>query len=1232
MSEFCHLHVHNEYSLLDGIGTAEDYAKRAAELKHTHLALTNHGNVDGSIKFQNACKASGVKSLQGFEGYIVPDISVREKGEKCSHITLLAKNNTGWQNILKMITISNLEGFYYRPRLSPDILKAHSDGVVVMSACASTFIREEWGVCLLKELKDITDVFLEIMPLDYSAQREINQLCIKLGEELGIKIVATNDCHYVNDSDSKLQEVLLAMQSKKRWTDKDRWKFDVNDLFLKTKREMISSFQKQGCVAPRKYREAIENTMLVASLCEGFVIDEIPVSLPLPPEVRGKDPVEFFNSLCEAGMNNIIRSNSKKSKRIAEYEVRLAEEKEVIIKQGFCVYFLIVWELMKWCRENDIMVGPGRGSSGGSLICYLLGITMVDPIEFKLVFARFISPARIDLPDIDMDFEDTKRYKIREHFEEIYGKYNVAGVSTFGMMKGRSAIRDVSRVFSIPIPEVNKASSCIVVRSGGDFRSDYTIEDAFNTFEDGIKFKKKYPEVTDIATRIEGQIKSRGMHAAAMVISAEDLREGKRASLLYGKDKQLIVNYEKNDIEHVGLMKLDVLGINALTVLNNCRKMIKINHGVDIVFEEIELDDKAVFEEFTKGNNVGCFQVGSLGLRRFCQQIGVDDFMMLVHASSLFRPGTLRSGMTTEFVSRKKGEKEWKYKHPLIEKITKDTFGVILYQEQVMSFMYDLGGLGWKTADTVRKVISKSQGVDQFNKFKDLFAEGCEKRGTLSKRDAEELWNELSSFGSYGFNLSHAVEYSLITYWDMWLKIHYPQEFMCASLTSGSDEKKDELVEEAIRMGIDVRPPKIGISKAHEWVLREGILYCPFIEIKGFGEKTSESAANIGSIKKEKTAGFFDTGAKKEKGLTARFINMLNDIGAYNDCEVDDDEAERIKKYFQFDFSKDRSRKFKYLQQVLSGSINFSSIKDCEFGKIDKTYKYYFGHMTEIKFGYRSKVNVKDVKNVAGVADNLGGVYGNLKDSTDFCMIVFGSDIYQKKKDLIEHCQEDFIIAKANNPAKTGSIHCQDAWFKDEILAGELNGLGLSLHKRKRFRNKELLLCEDCELRKECRVPVLPSVGNSNVMIIGEAPGKDEDRLGLGFSGAAGKVMWDALEKYNLERRDFHVTNVVKCFPSISRTPSKKHINHCRKWLDEEIGKISPYAILAFGNTCLNYFTGVEKGIMDKSGKTEWIDSARAWVCWCIHPASVLYHQENKSLFDAGIENFSNKIKVLGGF
>jgi uracil-DNA glycosylase family 4 len=852
------------------------------------------------------------------------------------------------------------------------------------------------------------------------------------------------------------------------------------------------------------------------------------------------------------------------------------------------------------------------------------------------------------LPDIDMDFEDVKRDRVRKHLEDCYGEYNVAGLSTFATLKGRGSLRDVARVFDISAIDTDRAAKSIVVRSGGDFRSSFTIEDACATFEDAMSYKQKYPEVVELAIDLEGQVKGSGQHAAAMCVSSEDLRSGERCHLATRKGV-VVANWDKHDAEHMGIMKLDVLGLTALSILNHTKRLVKENYGIDIEFDKLPLTDKEVFAEINEGHNVGAFQIGSLGLMKLCKEMGVSEFNDIVIASALFRPGTLRSGMVTEYVLRKTGDSPIKHAHPLLEPITKETLGIILYQEQVMWFMYNLGGLPWKTCDTVRKVISKAQGEEQFQKFKELFIEGCKERKTLSEEEAGDVWDQLSSFGAYGFNKAHAVEYSLITYWDQWCKVHYPKEFLCASLTHTDDKNKPELVDEARRLGLTLELPKVGSSKASEWVPSKDPsdkrIYIPFQEVRGIGEVFAQQleASDISpsELVKEVRPGFFIPKDSKRKP-NSKVIDLLDKIGAFEpNRSYSEEELQEMSQYFNFSLSRDKMGKYAKLHRRMADAGIISRIEDIDYQSPSSKCDYYFGQMTEVKFGYRKAVEKgAGLARVAGAGkgsdffDSLGGVYGNLKDQTDYAMLVFETKTYRAKKFAIEHCAGEWLLTHANHPGRNANLFAINAWIGQELLNCELEGFGGQLITRNRTRPPDPSSCSSCQLREECRRPIRPSPGKYNIAIVGEAPGKDEDKEGIGFVGRAGNdVLWPELSKHGLSRTLFHTTNVVKCFPSVTRTPKGKHITECSRWLEEELAVLKPIMILAFGNTSLKFFTGRETGIMDlcENSPTEWSDKYGCWINWCLHPASVLYQSSNKELFQKGIDNFVTKLKYIGG-
>lgn len=1179
MKDFCHLHVHDEYSLLDGFGSPSKFAQAAKAAGQKYIAITNHGNTDSALKFQSACDAAGIIPIFGAELYVVEDLSVRERGEKRSHLTVLVKNEDGWKKLMKLLCVAHNEGFFYKPRVdSRTLLENSSDGLVYLTACASSVIHHEWGIEMLSKLKELGhSVYCEIMPHKYSEQEKTNKLAIECSEKYGWGIVATNDCHYPTNDDSVLQEILLAIQSKKKWTDQDRWKFSVDGLYVKTRKEMEKSLLEIG-IDSKIVRDALDNSVKIAEECGSFRIERKEVNLPSPPLAVGKDSDKVLKDICKKSFDCKINAGLIPKERECEYRDRLNEELTIIFRQGFSLYFLIVEELVRWCKENDIFVGPGRGSSAGSIVCWLTGITISDPIKYGLLFARFISPARIDFPDIDMDFEDRKRHLIYKHFCDLYGSNSIAGISTFSAMGGKGVIRDVSRVFNIPMVDVNSACKSIVVRSGGDARADFSVIDAFETFEDGKKFRKKYPEVSEYAIRMEGTVRGKGQHAAGTIVSCDDLMNSSKCYIVKGKDGKNLLNWDKHEIDHMGLMKLDILGLNALTIISEVLKLVKCNHGVEIDIENMTYDDAETLSNFTEGNSVGVFQFGSPSFRRYCKQLVIENFDDVVNATSLWRPGTLRSGMVTEFCFRKNGQTKIPEQHPFVEKITKNTYGIILYQEQVMQFMYELGGLGWKTCDTVRKTISKSEGVDKFMSFKKMFANGCVEKGTLDRETAEKLWDELANFGSYGFNLSHAVSYSIISYWDMWFKTHYTIEFFAASLTYCADDKKEDLVQDALLNGVDLRLPKIGISDWEKWIIKDNKLYCPFSELKGIGPKTAQTL----SKKKIRTK-------EDVKKWLPRFYNTFEECRCYCDEPLTQEVAETVEKFFGICFNSDRASKFKRLKEILAQQENYDTVVSSDNYYKDK--RMFIGVMESVKFGYRQKVEKTSNGYIEskGLKDDMGGVYGNFSDTSGENMIVFSTEAYNSKKAKAEHCADKVLMLIASKPSKSkqGNLHCHYFWDEDDINSAK-------------FEN--------------CSVDFLSWSDSKIVVLIETRPRKDD----TAFQYIEEKI-YAAAKKAGVtkQRIEFVFTG--------------KDLKVSKKSVEKQLQNLNPILIFGFGSKVLSLLHKEKMSITDLSGTTTWLKDRQCWVSWSISQASMYYQDENKKSIDAAIENFSETLKSISG-
>lgn len=896
-----HLHHHSMYSTLDGYGSPEQIMTRAKELGFKALAITDHASVDGAIKLQKEAKKHDITLIHGCELYVVQNLYDKQKGEKRNHLTVWVRNQTGWNNLLRMLTVANTEGFYYRPRIDPALLLKHCDGLLIGSACASTWIKEDWGERLLVDLVDRkADVFIELMPFNDEEQKRVNELGLRLSEQYNVPYIATNDGHYINADDAIVQETMLAIQSRAFWDDKDRWKFSIDGLYLKTEAEMVDAFKEQSVLTRRQMQTAIKNTELVYEMCRYFKIEQKTVELPriknIPENYTDED---YLRKLVVEGYEVKIKNSNFDE---APYKTRLAEELEVIHEKKFERYFLIVWEMVNWARKNKIMVGPGRGSAGGSLVCYLLGITAVDPIKYGMLFSRFIDKERADLPDIDIDYSE--KDKVREHLDETYGKNNVAGISTFFFMKGRSALRDVCRVFKVPYDLTDA-----VAKSVDDTDKVESIE---NT-EAGREFISKYPLQYEIAKKLDGQIRGRGQHACGIVISEDDLTTGDRTALVTNKQDShdYITNWDKDDLEYCGLMKADVLGLSELQVLQKAQLLIEKKTNKSFDYNEIDLTDRRCLRQFSRGNTVGCFQVGTRGLSEYCQKLGIDDFMMLSHATALYRPGPLSSGMSEDFIERKNNRQNWRLIHPALEQYLGFTYGLIVYQEQIMQVVAEIAGLGWGVANKIRKVIAKSKGYEAMKEYEQMFVEGCLKVGILSERQARNMFEDFVKFGAYCFNIAHSVEYSHITFWDMHLKVYHPVEFYASSLTYCSDDARQQLIDDAWSNGVEIRSPKVGKSLAMDWNIVNNILYAPLNIVKGIGDKTALRIEKMNEpepvvAKQEevvKSVGFFvkqteKPAVQRKAPSMARYKQTLVDIGAYQDEQLTKERSRELHKYF----------------------------------------------------------------------------------------------------------------------------------------------------------------------------------------------------------------------------------------------------------------------------------------------------------------------------------------------
>ena len=805
---FVHLHVHSHYSLLDGMAKIGELVKKAKELGMPALALTDHGNMYGAVEFYEKAREAGIKPIIGVEAYVAEDH--KEKGsnggksDRPCHLVLLARNEEGYRNLLKITSIAHLEGFYYKPRVDKNILRRYSKGLVVLSACAAGEIprlielkKYDKALGVIKEYQEMfgkENFFLELQPhKQYTALNEkIKEFSVKTGAPL----VSTSDIHYVNADDKEAQDILICVQSGKKVDDQDRMTLRDFDLYFKTAEEMRSAFLDVP--------EAADNTLKIADMCE-LELTLGKSLLPAFPTPEGKTPDDYLYELCDQG------AQAKFGQTIAEFLPEMKErfdfEIGVIKRMGFPSYLLIVQDFINWARSQGIVVGPGRGSAAGSFICYLLGITSIDPLKYNLLFERFLNPDRISMPDIDVDFADDRRDEVIEYVAQKYGREQVAQIITFGTMAARASIRDVGRVLAYPYELCDRVAKMIPMMTN--------FKEALEVAKDLRDLYEKDPAITkliNLAKRLEGVARHASRHACGVIIAPERLDNYAPLQYASNEDKTVISQYEMKSVEKIGLLKMDFLGLKNLTLIQNTINIIRRRHKIEIDLGKIPLDDPKAFELFQKGETTGFFQFESSGMRRYLKKLHPTSFEDIIAMVALYRPGPLNSGMVDEFITRKHGERGISYAHPSMKEALKNTYGVIVYQEQVMQLSKDMAGFTGGEADTLRKGMGKKI-AELILKLREDFVKGCVKNG-IKKEIGEKVFTDMEKFAEYGFNRSHAACYAMIAYQTAYLKGNYPAEFMAALLTADQNDTERIAieVEECRQLNIPVLPPSVNNS------------------------------------------------------------------------------------------------------------------------------------------------------------------------------------------------------------------------------------------------------------------------------------------------------------------------------------------------------------------------------------------------------------------------------------
>jgi DNA polymerase-3 subunit alpha len=893
------LHVHTHFSLFDGIATPEELVDRAVGLGMPALAITDHGTLSGHRELYRVAKAKGIKPILGLEGYMCADISdTRDKSERegqqdlvYNHIILLAKNKIGLENLNKISELSWTDGFFKKPRFDFEILDKYKEGIIVSSACPSSVLvkaLEEEEFALAKKYiswfqeRFGQDYYIEVMPHN---EPHINKHLLDLADEFGIKAVVTPDCHHADKSQIEIQEFKLLMnthakiqkdttyeKSKKQpdmmkrldylYGEDRQITFNKFDIHLLSYEEMKAAMVSQGIDREDIY----SNTLLLADTVEDYDIQE---GLNLLP-VQYKSPDK---ELAKIAMEGLVERGLSENQ---EYLDRLEEELQIIKDKKFAPYFLVVSNMINWAKKEEIMVGPGRGSAAGSLVCYALRITDIDPIKHKLLFFRFINPDRNDFPDIDTDIQDTRREEVKDYLVRQYR--HVASIATFLQFTGKGIVRDVSRVLNIPLSDVNKVLKTV------DSWDDYC------TSKSTREFREKYPEVEVYGEQLRGRIRGTGIHAAGVVTSKDPIFRfaplETRSST--GSDERIpVVGVDMEEAERIGLIKIDALGLKTLSVLKDTIDIIKERDGKKIDLLKIKMDDANVYQMLSDGYTKGVFQCEAAPYTNLLVKMGVKNLDELAASNALVRPGAMNT-IGKEYVDRKHGRKNISYIHQILKEFTEDTYGCILYQEQVMQACVHLGQMSMSEADKVRKIIGKKKDAKEFDIFKDRFVSGAS--AYISPNDAKDLWHDFEAHAGYSFNKSHAVAYSTLSYWTAWLKYHYPLEFMYSILKNEKDkDARTEYLIEAKRMGISIKLPHINDSdidfKIEGKGIRFGLSAIKFISDK-IGQRYIESRP-FGSYKELEEFTF-----TKGNGVNSRALQALNAIGAatFNDNPRNDAE------------------------------------------------------------------------------------------------------------------------------------------------------------------------------------------------------------------------------------------------------------------------------------------------------------------------------------------------------
>ena len=900
-SDFVHLHNHTHYSLLDGLQKIPPMLERVKELGMEAIAVTDHGTLSGSIELYQQANKLDIKPIIGIETYVASRTHLDKDPSKDKHryhLTVLAMNNQGYKNLMKLSTIAHLDGFYHKPRIDRDLLKQYNEGLIVLSGCINgevgSALRNNQPKEAAAAAKWYKSVFGDRYYIElndhghqWKEQGEVNDKLLKLADKLGINAVVTADAHYLSESDQDAHEILLCVQTGSFLSDEGRMSLSDMDLFIKEPKEIIKRWEKRP--------DLITNTKAIADRCDVDIKlgENFLPQFTLPKGF--KDDQVYLEDMVYKGLswryiedvhrdNNLTPTEAKKQlpKEVVE---RAKFELGTISKMGFASYFLIVQDFINWGKQRDIIFGPGRGSAAGSIVAYALNVTDLDPLKYDLLFERFLNPERISMPDIDIDIQDDRRDEVIQYCVDKYGQDRVAHIVTFGTMAARNAIRDVARVMQVPYAEADRLAKLVPPPIQGrhiplatSIVEDADLKQEYSTNADSKK-------VIDQAIKLEGTIRSHGVHAAGVVVAPDDIVNF--TPLEMAQKGVVTTQYSMGPIEDLGLLKIDFLGLSNLTIIKNALRIVKKVDGKNIDLYEIPLDDKKTYELLGRGDTNGIFQFESSGMRRYLKELKPEEFDDLIAMGALYRPGPLTAGLTDRFIRRKNGLEPVSFDHPSLKSSLESTYGVMVYQEQVMRIAQDMCGFTGGQADTLRKAVGK-KNRELLAKMKEDFVEGAIKTSGVSREFVEKFWAELQGFADYAFNKSHAASYGLISYWTAYLKTNYPSAFMAALMTSNYDdsEKLASEIAECRHMGLEVLPPDVNQSFPEFAVVpKTNKIRFGLSAIKNVGVGAVEEI-----VKARETGGPFKSIADFAKRVEGRLVNKrawesLIKSGAFDELE-----------------------------------------------------------------------------------------------------------------------------------------------------------------------------------------------------------------------------------------------------------------------------------------------------------------------------------------------------------